>query len=245
MSRFPWSSWMLQAKGARPDFSFPSCGSVLGDRSGLQYSQVSRLQPKPSECCVAPTVHVCQAGAFNLPHCVTLCLVWRCIKWEQLAPLLPLCCSGHCTLEFLKQRLRVFFWANSLWLGQDSPTFWPVLRLFGPAFVAVQLFSHLQVSPDSPISLILSQPTITVPAGEYHLCVFPTVSLSFPVTWSIQVTPGVGLTSLLWEGRELWSYNRWSGSPPKFLQQLPSLVPGQRPQQSWPWPGSLGLTYCS
>ena len=56
------------------------------------------------------------------------------------------------------------------------------------------------------ISLVLVS---TVPVDVYHLCVCPTLStLSlFPlVTSSIQVPPGAGLPSLLWQGRELVIY---------------------------------------
>ena len=41
-----------------------------------------------------------------------------------------------------------------------------------------QIISHLQVSPGSPISLVLSQPATTVSAEEHCLCGSPTVSLS-------------------------------------------------------------------
>ena len=42
-------------------FFLLSCGSTLGAQSGLYCSQVSNLQPKPSECSMSPTVHLCQA----------------------------------------------------------------------------------------------------------------------------------------------------------------------------------------
>ena len=71
------------------------CGSMLGVHSGLSYSEVSNLQPKPSECYMTPTVHMCQAGGFNSPHYATLWSM-RYIEWEQLVPLLPLYWSGHC-----------------------------------------------------------------------------------------------------------------------------------------------------
>ena len=68
---------------------------------------------------------------------------------------------------------------------------------------------------------------------DFHslLCHLPphknTVPLPAPTeTSNIQVSPGWGLACLLWEGWVLQSYNHWSGSPPKLLKQLQSLLPG-------------------
>ena len=53
--------------------SFFSCDFVRkGARSGLQCSQVPSLQHRPSEHYQASTVHLCQAGTFNPPHCVSV-----------------------------------------------------------------------------------------------------------------------------------------------------------------------------
>ena len=72
----------------------------------------------------------------------------------------------------------------------------------------------------------------TVLAGDYipsqgtlPLCVFHCFFIP-QATSSIQVSPGAGLASLLWERRELQSYNRWPSSSPKLLWQLQSLAPG-------------------
>ena len=50
-------------------FTFlPSYGFArMGARPGLQYSQLPSLQPRSSVSCRAPTVHLCQACALNLP----------------------------------------------------------------------------------------------------------------------------------------------------------------------------------
>ena len=47
-----------------------SCGFArMGARCGLLYSQVPSLQPNPSDCCAAPTVHLSQFGTFNSSCC--------------------------------------------------------------------------------------------------------------------------------------------------------------------------------
>ena len=91
---FCLSSWMLQAEGSMAPFLFfLSCDSALGTQSGLQYSQVSILQPKPSEFCTTPTVHICQPGTFNPLHCAIIWLVTD-VHWVGATCTLPLCLSG-------------------------------------------------------------------------------------------------------------------------------------------------------
>ena len=90
--------------------------------------------------------------------------------------------------------------------------------------------------------LVLTQAAATVPApvggggGRHLLCVSLCVFIP-TVTLSIQVSPGVGLASL-WEGRELRSYNRCLGSPPKLLQQPQSQVQGPG---TFPWASKISL----
>ena len=60
----------LNATGRRGWASLfhPSCGFVrMWARSGPQSSQLPSLQSRSSMCCWAPTVHLCQAGAFHPP----------------------------------------------------------------------------------------------------------------------------------------------------------------------------------
>ena len=65
---------------------------------------------------------------------------------------------------------------SSAWL-LHSPALCQVPRLSGSGSVVAQFFSHLQVSPGYPVSLVLPQLVTTVPAPEHCLCPFPTVSI--------------------------------------------------------------------
>ena len=60
---------------------------------------------------------------------------------------------------------------------------WPVMA---------HLFSHLQVSPDSPISLVFSQLGPQSQPEYIAVCVSLTVFI-VPATVSIQISPGAGL----------------------------------------------------
>ena len=79
-----------------------------------------------------------------------------------------------------------------------------------------KLFSHLQVSPRSPISVVLSQSMTTVPAGEPHLCGSLTASFSPQrLQGSKSLLGGTGLPALSGEGAgELQSLIRLSSEVP-------------------------------
>ena len=55
----------------------------------------------------------------------------------------------------------------------NSPTFQPDQRFSGSGSIKDQLFSFLQVSPSSSISLVMTQLASTVPAGEHHPVCLP------------------------------------------------------------------------
>ena len=89
---------------------------------------------------------------------------------EQIASLLlHLHWPDHSTQKFLKQWLRAFFLANSPCLScpltsaqifiqpnflASPKTTWVIVHC-GPWSIVAQLFSHLQVLPSSPVSLVL------------------------------------------------------------------------------------------
>ena len=81
-----------------------------------------------------------------------------------------------------------------------SPTFQPVQRLSRSGCVTTQLFSLLQVSPGSQISLVMTQPGSTVSVGTHGPCTFVTSSLFPPATSSFQVHAGAVLTSMFGRG---------------------------------------------
>ena len=81
-----------------------------------------------------------------------------------------------------------------------SPTFPPDQILSGSRSLMAQLFSLLQVSPSSPVSLVMTQLPSTVSAGAHHPCAFATSSLFAPATSSIQVHPDASQTSLFGRG---------------------------------------------
>ena len=99
-----------------------------------------------------------------------------------------------------------------------------------------QLFSLLQVSPGSPISLVMTQLGSTVSAGEYNPCVSATLSLLQPMTSHIQVHPGAALSSLFsMEGAvDLPVFQESCSRPGRYqawgyISPGPMLVPGTLP----------------
>ena len=83
----------------------------------------------------------------------------------------------------------------------DSPTFQPDWRLSVSVSVTAQLVSLLQVSPGSPISLVMTQPASTVSADEHCPCA-PATSFIPPSSdkhpgpsWRHSILP-------VWQGRE-------------------------------------------
>ena len=189
-------------------FAFlPSYGfGRMGAMSRLQYSQLPSPQPRSSISCWVPTVHLCQACAFNPPRCVEVCAVclhlalckptmarahhwtsstcqpqgmWRqsasglaarvscwASGWNQpLGERLDTAVGHVAAQEFLKKWLRAFFFflsksllfkptvLNKLSAFHTAQLHW---RLSGSGSDMAQLFSLLQVSPSSPISLVMT-----------------------------------------------------------------------------------------
>ena len=143
---------------------------------------------------------------------------------------------GNLVLEALAQRLKAsfffFFLSEFPWFAAccsyQAPgfphrsIFLPVQRLSGSRPVVVLLFSHLQLSSGSPVSLVLFQLSITAPARICdQLCISYFVLIP-SATFSVQVSPeGSGSVNLqVWEDRELESHNHSPSSPPKLLWEL-------------------------
>lgn len=98
-----------------------------------------------------------------------------------------------------------------------------------------KLFSLLQMSPVSWISVVMTQPVSTVSAGEHCPCASPTSSLFPPVTSGTQIHPSTTLSSLFGRGwnclldscpRILWQW--WAGT----RLGIHALVSGILPSQS-------------
>ena len=62
------------------------------------------------------------------------------------------------------------------------PALWPLQSLSGSLPVMAHLLSQLQVSPGSPVSLVLSQPVTTAPASDHCPSRPPLSQLGFPTS---------------------------------------------------------------
>ena len=139
-------------------------------------------------------------------------------EWEQIAPsLLPLFWASCCVQEVPAQCLISSFvrgphecgwlFLTSAWLSTQTNSLTCSESIWVTAIMA-HLFSHLQMSPSSPISLVLSQPVTSAPARVILLAVclllplYPSSDFKRPgLSWHGSVT------SLLWEGWEPLSSN--------------------------------------
>ena len=130
--------------------------------------------------------------------CPRLWLRWRGCGWpgQWKWPLYESSLNSH--RAFFKNKILLFKpdTPNKMPSLSHSPTFQPDWILSGSGSLTAQLFSLVQVSPGSPISLVMTQPVSTVSVGEHRLCVSPTLSLFPPATSSTQVHPGAALSSL-------------------------------------------------
>ena len=120
-----------------------------------------------------------------------------------------------------------------------SLSFQPHWRLSGSGSIMAQLFSLLQASPGSPISLVMTQPASTVSAGEHCPCAsatsfIPPSDFKHPgPSWCHSILP-------VWQGRELliWLSSKnpmavpTSMGPRAAVALVPVLVPGTLPSQS-------------
>ena len=83
-----------------------------------------------------------------------------------------------------------------------SPALQPYWGLYASGSITAQIVSPLQAPPSSPIPLVMTQKVSTVSVGEHCPCASATSSLFLPETSSIQVHPGVSLSSLFGRGGE-------------------------------------------
>ena len=109
----------------------------------------------------------------DLQQIATLLLALHCPSWAV----------AHRTVPCKVADIFCFEWIplgclTSVWLFTQPNSLTSPKRLSVSGSVIDQLFSNLQVSPSSAISLVPSQPLTTVPAGENRFCVLSSVSLS-------------------------------------------------------------------
>ena len=140
-------------------------------------------------------------------------------------------CSGQGCLQ-----MGLGLWAGSLCCCSTALGQWGQVRTSGAPGMGGLLF---QVSPGSPISLVMTQLASTVSVGGYSPCAFGTSSLFSPATSSIQVHPGVALSSLFAREGAIdlalfqESCSRPAGVRPGAAATLiPTLVPGILSSQS-------------